>query len=291
MNNINCLIAGLPQSGKSTYIGALWYVVQNCYNSKIVDAGNQPEDISHLNSLLEKWVECQKMRTSIDISENIKMNLLRKSDNMSFTLAIPDFRGETIENLISGVVSESLVSWCEKSTSLLYLVNDLNVEELYNNVLDSSSSSVVDSTHVEEPAFNVSNMMKQSKDMIILKYLKDTISLRKVVIGISAWDQINEIERDISPKKYLERTSPAFLNFLEYHFPNLDIIGVSAQGADYKYIDNKQEKNSDPDVIRKLDEAFEEEIVPKTNDGTRAFIVQDKDPIYDITIPIDLLIS
>ena len=51
----NCLIAGLPFSGKSTYIGALWHVVKHDTDkidlSLVASEENLPENTDQLNTL------------------------------------------------------------------------------------------------------------------------------------------------------------------------------------------------------------------------------------------------
>lgn len=300
MNNINCLIAGLPQSGKSTYIGALWYIVQN--SKQVIDlrleAGNNPPDnVIHLNNLLNKWAKLQKMRTSNDMTNNVTMNLKRKSDGVEFSLAIPDFRGESIQNIISGVPSETLLSWCNKSTSLLYLVNDINVSELCENMNikdeglhdKTTNNDTAGEAGIEEPSFSISQMITPSQDMIILKFLGQNMNLNKVVIGISAYDEIYTKEKPVIPEEYLKENSPALYNFIKYRFRDVKIIGISAQGNKYEYKEGQE--NYEIDEHKELVEEFEEKMVQNTLIGKRAYVVMDKVPEYDITLPIDFLIS
>lgn len=53
------MIAGLPSSGKSTYIGALWYCLRhpakNADLKLVADNNNLPEDISVLNKLSDAY--------------------------------------------------------------------------------------------------------------------------------------------------------------------------------------------------------------------------------------------
>lgn len=297
MSNINCLIAGLPQSGKSTYIGALWYIVQN--SKPVIDlclesGNNPPDNIQHLNALLDKWAKLQKMRTPNDVTDNITMNLRRKLDGIEFSLAIPDFRGESIRNIINGVPSEALLSWCEKSTSLLYLVNNINVSELYENMrvkdeeLHNKATSQ-ETTAIEEPTFDISQMITLSQDMIILKYLSQNMNFKKVIIGISAWDEIYTSENSVTPEEHMKENSPALYNLIKYRFKDVKIIGISAQGDKYKYKEGQE--NSEIEEHKELVEEFEDMMVQKTQDGKRAYVVMDKDPEYDITLPINYLIS
>ena len=296
MSDMNCLIAGLPQSGKSTYIASLWYVVQNSKQDTdlCIRVGNNPPDnVKHLNALLDKWSNFQQMRTANDVTDDITMNLQRNSDNTEFTLAVPDFRGESIRDIINGVPSEALLSWCEKSSSLLYFMNDINISDLYENMTGNDireECENIEATDMEDPLFDISQMIKPSQDMIILKFLSQNMNLKKVVIGISAWDEILQSTDKTTPKDYLEEASPALYNFITHHFKCVNIIGVSAQGKKYKYKDKQKEENIDNENHRELDEEFEEVMVDKTLTGKRAFVVTDTEKQYDITLPIEYLI-
>ena len=51
-----CLIAGLPSAGKSTYIGALAYLLREPVKGQILRYAQNPEDLSYLNRLTEPWL-------------------------------------------------------------------------------------------------------------------------------------------------------------------------------------------------------------------------------------------
>lgn len=76
----NCLIAGLPFSGKSTYIGALWHVVKHDTDkidlSLVASEENLPENTDQLNTLSKHWRNVEDMdRTSKDVPNSISMIL------------------------------------------------------------------------------------------------------------------------------------------------------------------------------------------------------------------------
>lgn len=58
-----CLIAGLPAAGKSTYIGALAYMLQNPVKNQILTLNENPDDLSYLNKLIDPWLNLQKNGT------------------------------------------------------------------------------------------------------------------------------------------------------------------------------------------------------------------------------------
>lgn len=74
------MIAGLPSSGKSTYIGALWYCLRhpakNADLKLVADNNNLPEDISVLNKLSDAYKDLRAInRTNSNENERVQLNL------------------------------------------------------------------------------------------------------------------------------------------------------------------------------------------------------------------------
>ena len=96
-----CLIAGLPAAGKSTYIGALAYLLQSPVDNQLLVLNESPEDLSYLNKLIDPWLSLQKMeRTTRGFANNIDLDLIRKSDGKTFTVSLPDIAGEDYESIV-----------------------------------------------------------------------------------------------------------------------------------------------------------------------------------------------
>ena len=106
MEKHKILIAGLPDTGKSTFIGALWAIVRNYsdvikYKMKASDS-DVPDLVEKLDNLSEAW-ECVRYikRSSEDIPENMRIELVTADEEIGVTLDFPDFRGESFRNIIS----------------------------------------------------------------------------------------------------------------------------------------------------------------------------------------------
>ena len=116
--------------------------------------------------------------------------------------------------------------------------------------------------------------MQASQNMMVLKYIYNHAKMKKVAVGLSAWDVKRTGGK--TPEEFLKHRSPALYNFIKLHFNECVFFGVSAQGFDYK------------DTAAKANEMRE-----KTRKSNRAFIVFDKetDPSPDLTKPLNYLIS
>ena len=113
-----CLIAGLPAAGKSTYIGALAYMLQNPVINQVLTLNENPEDLSYLNKLIDPWLSLQKMeRTTRGFANNIDLKLVRKGDNKSFSISLPDIAGEDYESIVR-MNSDVIASWSDKPDAI-----------------------------------------------------------------------------------------------------------------------------------------------------------------------------
>lgn len=94
-------------------------------------------------------------------------------------------------------------------------------------------------------------------------------------MAVTHWDEIvNDVAYPENPEEWLKSNSPALYNFVKYYCPEVYIIGLSAQGC--KYDQENFDKNA---------------WIAKTLDGKRAFL-NDADGIsYDLSKPLNFLLS
>ena len=287
MEQRKCLIAGLPESGKSTYLGALWNTInfhKEKEHMKLKAApNNPPENVEQLMALSTRWVNVEDMdRTSSDVPDSISFNLTNGTEE--FTLEVPDFRGESIRQIVTRNQPKSFDEWIEKGETLLYMISDLDSGVFADDCTEDESEKAEGSEDI--PDFDIKNMTPAALNMLILRYFSERCKFRKVVICLTAWDEVVKKCGKVSPASYLEENSPALYNFIEYHFPNVvSYFGLSAQGEKYEYEPICQGGTGQKKVTAECKKRLQE----KTRKGTRAFAVADKDENYDITLPIAAL--
>lgn len=286
MKQKKCLIAGLPESGKSTYLGALWYTI-NYHKDKDnmqlkASMNNPPENVEQLMALSTKWVNVEDMdRTSSDVPDNITFNMTDGVEE--FTLDVPDFRGESIRQLITRNQPKSFDEWIEKGDTLLYMISDIN-SGVFADDFQEDEEELAEG-YDEIPKFEIEKMTPAALNMLILRYFYERCKFRKVAICLTAWDKVIKEYAKVNPKEYLKEKSPALYNFIEYHFPTADIYGLSAQGESYEYetIPGTDEKRVKADCKKRLQS--------KTMKGERAYIVEGTEEDNDITKPIAVLLK
>ena len=273
-----CFIAGLPDAGKTTYIAALWDIIKRRGTELELQFTMNPDNSTYLNEIWDYWVSMKNIeRSKIPVPDDITINVKRKSDGEELTLDIPDFMGEQFQRIIDHTLPESIQSWIEQSDRMLFLINKLN-DSLKDDLEDEAvqADDGIDRTKEKEEAPHLApeKMLLASQNMMVLKYIANHAKMKKVAIGLSAWDV--KIVEGKSPEEFLKQRSPVLYNFIKYHFNECVFFGVSAQGFDYKDL---AEKGA--------------EMRLKARNSDRAFIVYDKeeDPSPDLTKPLNYLIS
>ena len=274
------LIAGLPNAGKSSYIGALNGIMSQdgefCLSPAIEKASEWP----YVNSLTEKWLECQIVDHSTDgETKYIKWPLVKK-DGQEVVITIPDMKGETYYDIINNEFDPKLAEFCKGATGILFFINNMNRFVLKEHALKIvEEENGVDKDVKEEETqtgpkaeadklkLNVSTMPDVTKNLLVIRYLRELMGNVKIVVAVSSWDEKKNYK---TIEEYFKKICPAIYNYVRSNFDYYRFYGVSAQGVKYG--------NQDAD-IKKL-----------TETGKRAYVFTDK-KIFDLSQPLDYLIS
>ena len=296
MKQKKCLIAGLPDAGKSTYLGALWYVINNDnkrsgYALKASE-NNLPENVEQLSALSQKWMKVEDMeRTSLDVPSNISFNLTPRSGGEDITLNVPDFKGESIRQVITYNQPKEFDEWLESSDTLLYLVSEVRPDRFaddYELDEDEQEAGNQQAQAGSMPDFDIKKMQQCAQNMLILRYLATHKHFSKVVFCLTAWDKVEAEQTGQTPEDYLREESPAFYNFIRYHFPQSTFFGLSAQGAEYEY---ETYDGKDGSEHKRVTDACRKNLQTATLKGERAFVVAGNVKSNDITLPIAELLK
>ena len=223
-----CLIAGLPAAGKSTYIGALAYILLNPVINQVLMLDENPDDLSYLNKLIDPWLNLKEIeRTTRGFTNNVDLKLVRKSDDKSFSISLPDIAGEDYESIVN-MNSDVIASWSDKPDALLLFINEWNNDVLKEQLGEDKQPA---DKNAEPPAFELQDMSSTVQNVLLLKELNLLFPWKRLAIGLSSWDKYQDDYR--SPIDMLKSRAPFLYNFVTHYFPNTYIFGVSAQGDEY----------------------------------------------------------
>ena len=283
MSITKCMIAGLPGSGKSTYIGALWYCLMHPDNIEgiklVADKMNLADDLTVLNRLSDAYKNVKLIdRNYSDQNETVQINLKVADSDTRLQVEVPDFLGENFRDLVELKESELVSKWLNDTDTLVYFMNEVTPPEFEDDHGPEDDESPMPAKDV--PPFSIKTISAVAMNIMVLKCLLSKKTFKKVVIVLSWWDK-NTDNGVIpnNPQKYLKEYSPALFNFIQYHIPNFEIIGLSAQGQEYP----KEDQGNY--------EATKKEIKAKTREGKRSFVeIKDK-ILHDLSLPLYLLIK
>ena len=299
MGKHKILIAGLPDTGKSTFIGALWALVnhyaEKVHLSMVASDTNVPDLIDKLDELSQAWMKVSYIpRSSKDIAENMQIELVASDDKSKMvTLDFPDFMGESFRKVISQNHPKEIDSWCENADSLLFFIGDFSCGAFYDDIKGFEEGKDEDKSKFNQKDLRPDLMTPAAQNMLILRYLKEHSHFKHVTICITQWDKYVKVHakspRFKSPEEFLGKNSPALYNFIKYHFSDVRFYGLSSQGDEYQY-----EKQTDEQVkkdIRIVKQNCKDKLKQLTKEGQRAFLCWGKTMSYDITLLISEIVN
>lgn len=283
MSITKCMIAGLPGSGKSTYIGALWYNLMHPVRDEevklVADKANLADDISVLNKLSDAYKDMRPIdRNYTDKNESVQINLKVLDSDEKLQVEIPDFLGENFRDLVELKESKILNDWLKETDALAFFISDVNPGEFEDDYEAEEDEEPLPEKEIAP--FKISDISAAAMNIMILKSLINKKKFKKIVIVLSWWDMktANGVNK-INPHTYLEENSPALFNFIKYHIPEAEIVGLSAQGLEYP-------KENQADFLQ-----LKKEIKAKTREGKRSFVEVENNIFHDLSIPLYMLIK
>lgn len=272
MESTNILLAGLPSAGKSTYITALWAIEKDGKSGHLLSCDGLPSESSYIDGMRDNWMVLKEVRrTSFAEPQEIVLPMKNRRTGTKIDLALPDFKGEVFLKILDNVVSEDITKWCEKASGVLFMLNlgGCSPEMLQDQVSDTARPKV----EIEKVVMTTNDITPAIKNVLLLKYLFNTIGNCPIAICFSQWDII-DCEDGMNMEEWVRENHPCVYNFVANHFSYYRYYGVSAQGADYIELSEQQS----------------DELAEKTTQKERAYVYTDKKS-FDITEPIDFIIS
>lgn len=226
---------GLPGTGKSTFLGALWLLVQDPALTELVEVRTQGsrEYLDELADRVSLGLEIH--RTEIDANQRLLLELGFKGKG-SAEIEIPDLSGEAVRELIEERIwHRSLADTVTNAESMMLFLHPSEIQfPIPANVVEVKTEST---REIEKPraaaGFKPSDACTSAK---IIELLENIVELRfdlwplRLAIVVSAWDRVAD---DTNPSRWLDDRLPAVAGFLRANpdLVNHSVFGVSAQGG------------------------------------------------------------
>ncbi|WP_257820119.1 hypothetical protein [Burkholderia glumae] len=256
------LIVGMPESGKSTYIGALRHVLVAKQVDTELELMMLAGDEQHLNALEEKWLSCEAMERTKTSNEGwVELNVRDKATEATALMTIPDLRGENFERpAVAGGCPRDLHEALIASDGILLFTNvnhedDMLLIDDFGDIPDDEDEEEAEDDveagagvklegngengHEHDDGRGQFRPQDMGEEIKIVEFLQMANrrplfpKRRKIALVASAWDLIADDDADMTPEKWLAAKRPMLDQFLAYNADmwELRVYGISAQGG------------------------------------------------------------
>lgn len=237
----NIVLVGLPESGKSSFLGALRHLLVSREVETALELERFAGGDAHANRLSEWWHNLVPFeRTSMEKEGEVSVVATCRDTGDALTLRLPDLSGERFEQLAGNrtcpaALHEALLA----ASGVLLFVNackeyqDASKDDFGNFGPPASGGSALPVGKAQE--WDPTKMPEQAQLLEILNFVNRHPAFprkRRLAVIVSAWDVVDTSHA--SPSSWLEQHRYLLWCYLANN-PELfeaRIYGVSALGGD-----------------------------------------------------------
>jgi hypothetical protein len=227
-------LLGLPRTGKSTYVGALWLLIQDPSSASVVES-DAAGDRSYVDELADMVGRAQEMpRTEVDSREGLAISI-EFDDGPALWLSLPDLSGESVRELVEERHWRlTLEQALEDADALVLFVHPDRIGAPIPIAMAAAAAGpLVDAAPAHAPVFEPKRACTAAKLVDAMENILDATRRPeplRVAIVVSAWDTV---AGDRTPDAWLAERLPGLRDMLMAN-PDLvetRVFGVSAQGG------------------------------------------------------------
>lgn len=237
----NLLFIGLPGSGKTTFLAALWHVLVDRSSATSLRLTKLSGDRTYLNQITKEWQECSQVpRTNLQAEQVVVLHL--DGDGFGeFDLSIPDLAGEAFkQQLTDRRISRHHDAFVQEATGVMLFLHP-DVQKGTQLTMARRLEAELPGAHEEDAtaasvgvdnAWSSELLPTQAKLVELLQFLLErTQRSLRVAVVVSAWDLVDKLG---APHEFVARELPLLQQFLEANNDLFEysVFGVSAQGGD-----------------------------------------------------------
>ncbi len=281
------VVLGLPESGKTTYLAALWHLLQaRKVDSKLKAPRLRAGEAPHLNEIARRWLAGRKQeRTSQDKNRTVTMELDSVAGDQ-FVLAFPDVAGEAFAQIWEEreCDAEVISSLGARGVLLFIHATDIKVPNWIADEAQLSKRLGIERAKGETIPWEPRFAPTQVQLVDLLRCLQEpplNVGSRRLAIALSAWD-LAEGEMQ-TPEEYLAMHLPLLHQYLHHGLHpewEMKVYGISAQGAEYDGDGEADEPSAGAKKMRDLE-------VP----SERINVVDGATKSHDLTAPLFWLLD
>ncbi|MGA2987747.1 MAG: hypothetical protein ABSG32_28495 [Terriglobia bacterium] len=283
------VICGLPDSGKTTFLAALWHLVTSReVNTQLRFRTLRDGDASHLNALAARWRNAKvQIRTEIGASSLVSMNLTDAAE-APIRLTFPDLSGESYRHMWEDRdCAPTLAEILRSGDGMLFFIHSDKIQspQWVVDIAALSKKLGLEIPPGQEVPWNPGFAPTQVQIVDLLQVFRLpplNISLRRLAVILSAWDKV--APEGMNPESFLAQRLPLLDQYLRQGAGGWDwrVYGVSAQGGEYERENEEISTSvrSDLDKLKGLDKP-----------STRIKVISAGEESHDLTAPIAWLLN
>jgi GTPase SAR1 family protein len=237
------IICGLPASGKTTFLAALWHVVVQRVNpnAKLKFDSLKDGDHAHLNAIARRWQQAkEQIHTETASGKLVSMNL-KEADGRKVKMTFPDLSGESYQQMWEARECDEQLGQIVRSGEGVMLFLHANRVRRPIGVAEAIAHSEALGGKPSEPTVSEKWHPKDAPTAVqvveMLQMLRcNTLRspAKRLAIMLSAWDKVED--EGLDPEAFLARELPLLDQYLRQGDGAWEfrVYGLSAQGSDYE---------------------------------------------------------
>ena len=235
------LLVGLPASGKTTFVAALWHVITSQDVDGALALDSLEPSVEHLNELSSRWNSFEEANRTSSNAENISAIRIGSSSEEPIRIVVPDLAGESIQqSLVDRRWKPEFSEFVRGSTGVLLFVHPGKIRQAWSiadaiDVADEELQPASGADMANESAereWRPDNVPTDVELVDLLQLLCGHIDKQRfrLAVIVSAWDLVDD---QGPPSKWLAKELPLLEQFLISARSQIDlrVYGVSAQGG------------------------------------------------------------
>jgi hypothetical protein len=248
LSSKHIVLMGLPATGKTSFLAALWYLVQHSQVLSGLRLEKLEGDSKYLNQISQAWVGYEPVpHTRIDSETVVSMALKDLQTGRTVTLSFPDLSGESFTlQWTMRQFTQGYDNFLQQASGAILFITPLQyIKPIRIDMANPLLEEITGGQEAQESPQDASSPPKpwnpeRAPTQVQLVELLQFISGRdyftppfRLAVVISAWDQLTRLNK--TPAEWLAREFPLFHQFLHGNITLFEsaIYGVSAQGGDY----------------------------------------------------------
>ncbi len=261
MSHPSVSIVGLPGSGKTTFLAALWHLlteedIDTELRLKDLHAGNN----AYLTSIANRWRQALiQERTKQTGNQNIQINLTTRNRRQDLQVNFPDVAGETYRDMWEHRTCVPEIVDMLRSDSVLLFINadTIHKPRWVVDEADQMKRMGLELSEGEDVAWAPQMSPTQVQVVDLLQLLTERpfdMGSRNLAVLLSAWDRVEA--EGLAPENYLEQHMPLLKQYLASTPEQWTwtVSGLSAQGGIYDDPKSPEVVSDEAERLRELDQ-------------------------------------